>query len=250
MASTVGMTVHEYELKAIVLTYLRSEGRLTRRSIIANEFALRGPAVRADMAILDRHFTGIEVKSERDTFRRLDRQLATYRKYFDYTILAVASKHVATLDSVDLHGAAVWEITKSGNVCVLREERVPLSLERNRLSGLLTQAERRRYAEKGAPSGQTLDDRRDLCAATSDIDRAAFAAAFRQRFADTTASFWKQVGRRKICGTDLGQLSRNYETRAAARLWNNRIAQRWADWLAEINAACAAPQSVHSSSVS
>lgn len=51
---------------------------------------------RADvMMITDDAIWGIEIKSDADTYARLDRQVKDYNRFFDYNIVAVGSSHAA-----------------------------------------------------------------------------------------------------------------------------------------------------------
>jgi hypothetical protein len=48
---------------------------------------------RADMALLGRRMDGFEIKTERDTLKRLPRQVAAYGRLFDRCTVVVAEKH-------------------------------------------------------------------------------------------------------------------------------------------------------------
>ncbi|WP_146008950.1 sce7726 family protein [Zhihengliuella halotolerans] len=49
--------------------------------------------VRVDVAVLNGHFTGYELKSQRDTLTRLPKQASFYSRVFDYAVLVVAENH-------------------------------------------------------------------------------------------------------------------------------------------------------------
>lgn len=51
--------------------------------------------VRVDTAVLNGSFSGFEIKSARDTLRRLPRQVEFYSAVLDYATLVVASNHLA-----------------------------------------------------------------------------------------------------------------------------------------------------------
>ncbi len=71
---------------------------------------------RADAVIIcDSCIMGVEIKSDADTYARLDRQIADYNKHFDYNYVVVGTKHanhieehvpdwwgIITVDEVDL----------------------------------------------------------------------------------------------------------------------------------------------------
>lgn len=100
---------------------------------------------RADiMAVLEASLMGIEIKSDADTYARLERQVRDYNRFFDYCVIAVGSSHAL---HVDEHIPPFWGIIiveeKNGEVgfCIKRqplpnpkrEKRVKL---RNQLSFL------------------------------------------------------------------------------------------------------------------
>ena len=68
-------------------TLLRSGG------LVIEELPICGHAARADFAVIDMSISGFEIKSERDTLRRLENQILHYDKVFEYSWLVVAAQH-------------------------------------------------------------------------------------------------------------------------------------------------------------
>lgn len=58
-----------------------------------DEFWVPRSHERADMAVIGRLLTGFEIKTERDTLRRLPRQIGAYGRVFDRCTVVVAAKH-------------------------------------------------------------------------------------------------------------------------------------------------------------
>lgn len=50
---------------------------------------------RADVVVIGVHMSGFEIKTERDTLKRLPRQAAAYARLFDRCTVVVAERHVA-----------------------------------------------------------------------------------------------------------------------------------------------------------
>jgi len=69
----------------------------------------------------------IEIKSERDSTRRLASQLREYALIFDYTIVFTHSKYVASVITLSKSKVAVFEVTDKG--LVLKEITPYSSLE-------------------------------------------------------------------------------------------------------------------------
>lgn len=209
----------ESEIKAIFLQELRSNGRISPSTIIANEFPIRGSSVRADLAFVDDQFIGVEIKSDRDSLRRLENQLATYRRVFDHVILVAAERHLKGLR--EQHASEVDEIWCLSTDNSLRQ--ISLAKPRdggaNQFAALLT----KRELEKA----MRLAGSKELQHAEA---RQAFESAFSQRFSDTSAAFWEAVGDGPISTPSFALLSRFREARAAhARSLAEREKQ-WRAW--------------------
>jgi hypothetical protein len=61
--------------------------------VLIEELGLRGGAVRADMAVVNGALHGYEIKSDRDSFRRLEKQAKAYNQVFDTATLIVGPTH-------------------------------------------------------------------------------------------------------------------------------------------------------------
>jgi len=77
------------DLRAALFSRLNNSNPSAR---VVNELSIAGKA-RADVAVIDQYLHGYEIKSDRDTLRRLPHQVQVYSKVFDYFTLVVASAH-------------------------------------------------------------------------------------------------------------------------------------------------------------
>jgi len=204
------MTImREAELKAMVLSALRAEKVINRASAIASEYSIGGAGVRADLAVLSDTFVGVEIKSEVDGLRRLDRQLAAYRTVFDRVILVVAAAHRALIDRRAIASVEIWTVGSDGFLVEqgIRQEPVGGRLH------LLTLEERKRW--------------KSLVAMSPDE---AFRAAFHARYGPTSDAFWKAVQRRRIRVEDLDILSRFKPSRVQAAEFRAARDEAWVQW--------------------
>lgn len=62
-------------------------------TLILDELGLRHGYCRVDLAVVNGNLHGFEIKSDRDTFRRLDRQVETYNKVLDFVTLVTGPRH-------------------------------------------------------------------------------------------------------------------------------------------------------------
>jgi len=65
---------------------------------------------RADCVLIQEDsFMGIEIKSDHDSYSRLEGQVKNYNQYFDYNMVVVGSKHAHSIES---HVPSFWGIER------------------------------------------------------------------------------------------------------------------------------------------
>jgi len=87
------------EIRAHLGQRLRREHDPTS-TILIEELGLDHGRTRVDIAVLDSSLHGFEIKSSRDTLRRLPNQLSTYSAVFGSLTLVVAPDHLRKLDGM------------------------------------------------------------------------------------------------------------------------------------------------------
>jgi hypothetical protein len=71
---------------------------------------------RVDLAVIGRRMDGFEIKSERDTLRRLPRQVAAYARVMDRCTLVVAEKHLEAAHSLVPEWWGISTVACNGHV--------------------------------------------------------------------------------------------------------------------------------------
>lgn len=74
---------------------------------VISELGLCRGTVRVDLAAVNGVLHGYEIKSDRDSLRRLDRQVEVYGRVFDHATLAVGERH---LDTALARLPSWWEV--------------------------------------------------------------------------------------------------------------------------------------------
>lgn len=194
----------EAHIKAATLSRVRQAAGRGRKPIVTAEFSLGDSGVRADLAVFGDELIGLEIKTEKDTLRRLPSQMAAYCRYFHHAVAIVAPSHLRNLTEEHLRGASLWTYDRRGLLTELHRGTVN-HVDVATLEGVLTQAERRR-----------LD----------------FMAAMNGRYGATSKLFWQSVARRSIRSDDLPLLSRFADSRAQARRFAAEREAQWDHWLA------------------
>lgn len=212
----------EEQLKARLLNELRRVKRIGPNTVIASELPLGATGVRADLAYHARHLTGVEVKSDRDTLKRLHRQLPVYRQYFDRVILVVGTRHLDDAKAMDLEGVELWAAYGT----TLKKLQSGVISDRSELQTQLLNASLKRHQTHNK-SGE-----------------ASFKAAFQARFKPTSDNFWASIEGQPIGVEHLALLSRFVERREFAMAAAKAARTQKSEWLEALT------QSLHSSSVS
>jgi hypothetical protein len=67
-------------------------------TLIVNELGLKHGKCRADIAVINSHLIGYEIKSDEDSLCRLDKQIETYNNVFDRATVVVGTKHAKAVN--------------------------------------------------------------------------------------------------------------------------------------------------------
>ncbi len=67
---------------------------LDPRTLVVDELGLQHGASRADIAVINGHMVGIEIKGDSDTLDRLESQVPAYSSVFDQVVLVCTERHV------------------------------------------------------------------------------------------------------------------------------------------------------------
>jgi hypothetical protein len=92
-----GAFVHkadEQELRAAVKSIMLAEHADDPRTRILDELALRHGVARVDIAVVNGSIHGFELKSDRDSLKRLPHQIQIYNSVLDKVTLVVSVRHV------------------------------------------------------------------------------------------------------------------------------------------------------------
>lgn len=202
----------ERALKAWALDRLIEQGRVDRSSILASEYSLPTEELRADLAVLADEFIGVEIKGPLDSLKRLNRQLASYGRIFDRTILVCSSVHIhRIIDRVP--SVELWEVTKDFQLVLHHRPCIARNL-----------------------SGDRLALARAACRKTPFMDafevdaRESLLASFREKFSDPSKRFWKALPNRAPKADDLLHLSRFVDQRNLHKERAAHKADFWTAW--------------------
>src|SRR5438046_640221 len=89
-----GRWLSDADIRPWLTRVLRREHRHNPGTVILEELGLQRGQVRIDLAVVNGVLHGYEIKSERDSLRRLGRQLKVYSQVLDFATIVVAPRHL------------------------------------------------------------------------------------------------------------------------------------------------------------
>ena len=96
------------EIRSVLRSRLSQKHTRTSRTVFIEELGLCRGQVRVDLSVVNGLLHGYEIKSDRDSLRRLSGQVELYGKVFDRATLVVGERHLAeALDNVQIGRAHV-----------------------------------------------------------------------------------------------------------------------------------------------
>jgi hypothetical protein len=79
-------------------------------TLVIDELGLNHGKCRADIAVVNGHFIGYEIKSNKDSLRRLDEQIKSYNTVFDKVSVIVGDRYI---NSIQKHIPDWWGVIMS-----------------------------------------------------------------------------------------------------------------------------------------
>lgn len=201
----------EAKAKAALLEFLRSRGVLTAKAAATAELILDKHSVRADIVMCDpTDFHCFEIKTDRDTLVRLDRQLEVYGRHADFVTIVAATKHINTVISRISPHVGVYEMVGfdcSNPIRVVREPERSPSRDVDAMLSLLPVTE---LQARFALSGRL--NREEAIAQAIElpepVKKQAVLAFIAERYGPNSRAFLRATRRRRIRADDLAILRR------------------------------------------
>jgi hypothetical protein len=137
--------LRDSDVRTAVKERLLVQARSCPNTRIVEELGLSHGAVRIDIAVINGHLRGIEIKADADTLSRLPRQALAYGRVVDRATLIAAARHVdaAVAQLPEWWGIIQVQRTRKGTVTFrrLRTERVNRNVDPMTLVRLLWRTE-------------------------------------------------------------------------------------------------------------
>lgn len=204
---------NDAQIRSMLIPYVRAQYQQPD-TLILEEFALLGGAIRADLAVLNGVSHGFEIKSDRDTLSRLPNQADAYSSIFDRVTLVSTSRH---LKSAEMLIPRWWGLIEYSSPAedeerleLIRECQPNPNLDGIAIANLLWRPEAIRLLEHlGLDHGvrsKPMEVLAERLAATVRVDKLSrhVREALRAR------GDWRSAARLKQCGGRLQRLSNRW----------------------------------------
>ncbi|MBA4762903.1 sce7726 family protein [Sphingomonas sp.] len=211
MTKRAGDDRPELKAKAELLEFLRAVGQLSSKSSVTAELILDNYSARADLAVCDRGDLHVyEIKTERDTLGRLDRQLEIYARHADFVTVVAATRHInAIISRVEQH-IGIYEMigfASSDPIRIVREATQSPTFDANALLSLVPAKDlcSRLEMEGRLRRSEVIAGAAGLSVETK---KRAVLDFFSERYGPNSRALWRAARRRKFRSSDLSILRR------------------------------------------
>jgi hypothetical protein len=117
--------LNDSAIRAVLRARLFDEHSHDNNAVILDEMGLLRGQVRVDLAVVNGQLHGYEIKSDRDSLRRLKQQVMVYGGVFDQLTLVVGDRYAAEAFRVVPSWWGILHAVMLDNSVVLRELRAP-----------------------------------------------------------------------------------------------------------------------------
>lgn len=129
--------MRDFEIRGIIRKTLLNKYYLDRSSKVVEELDLPVARARIDMAVINGHLHGYEIKSSRDTLARLAGQIVAYSKVFDYVTVVTEARYESKLLVTLPEWVGVSRCIEEGEVVQIRACKLNVNKEKFYLAKLL-----------------------------------------------------------------------------------------------------------------
>jgi hypothetical protein len=137
--------LRDIDVRQAVYSQLLAQAGRCPKTLIVNELGLEHGASRVDIAVINGHIRGLEIKAEADNLERLPRQIAAYGRVVDKATLIAADRHVAAATELLPLWWGIISVAKGREGAVIfrrvRPERINRCLDAMTLARLLWRPE-------------------------------------------------------------------------------------------------------------
>ena len=118
-----GEPMRDRDVRAILKSYLASRYSSDPSTRVVDEMPVCSGAARIDVAVINSHLVGFEIKSACDSLARLPSQIQSYALVFDEVTIVANLPHLARLRRELPRWCGLWEAFELGDVRNIREHR-------------------------------------------------------------------------------------------------------------------------------
>lgn len=128
-----GVAMRDSDIRAYLHGNTLKKYHQDKNSCVLDEFGLCQGRVKVDIAVINGELHGFEIKSDRDTFIRLPRQIELYSSVLDRATIVVGESKASSIDDYvpSWWGIYVAKKSKLGNVKIIKERQSKFNINVN-----------------------------------------------------------------------------------------------------------------------
>ncbi|GAJ05484.1 unnamed protein product, partial [marine sediment metagenome] len=181
------ISTNDILIRSALKNFLTNHHAQDEKVRIIEEFGVQHGIARVDIAVINKIIHGYEIKSDKDTLRRLPRQMGVFNLVFDKITLVVGKNHLYQAINMvpEWWGIIIVKIDNNGSVIfnVIRGEEFNKNQDSVSIARLLWREEALRILEKNKAANGFYSKSRDFIyeKLASVLDQEALSEEVRER---------------------------------------------------------------------
>lgn len=225
----------ENELKVRLLQYLISNWKLDQSAVLASEMPIDRYRARVDIALFTNKAYGFEIKSKSDSLSRLNKQLDTYKKLFDKTIIVADRSHEKGILKVIDEETGLW-LVDDDKIIIKKRGRLKKIGKNSDFLQLMNQTCRKNFCSNNniRHTGLKPEELENaILKFNAKTHHKHILNWFSSKYSTTSDRFWKEL-KASVNYSSLQYLSPHYTKRVALKKNKEQDIQVWEQWRAKL----------------
>lgn len=112
--------MNEKEIRDNLIVFLKNKYSCNKDVSFIKELFIAQFKQRADLVVANGKLISFEIKSELDSLSRLPKQLESYTKHFEETIVVCAEKHFEKVKNISNLNVGIWIVSQNGKFKIVK----------------------------------------------------------------------------------------------------------------------------------
>lgn len=117
--------MHDRDIRQALVAELECEYLTSPDTLLVHELGVCSGAARVDVAVINSHLGGFEIKSASDTLVRLEAQVSAYQRVFDELTIVTEAEHLPRVESLVPEWVGLFLVSTATTDGCISRVRVP-----------------------------------------------------------------------------------------------------------------------------